>query len=145
MGMGEFNASIAQVLAQTRVADPIIGMNFQDFLSDARVAVDITPSPEDVIPCTLGISKSSKQTCNQVFYMPGTFGDLDLLRNGTLPHADLVVVHDTRGYQLDFNTIAGDNQIKFDIDNDCGVYGYDTHAFQLCFQDYESRIAMRKQ
>jgi hypothetical protein len=77
--------------------------------------------------------------------MPGTFGDLDLLRNGTLPHADLVVVHDTRGYQLDFQTIAEDNKIDFDIDNDCGVYGYDNHAFQLCFQDHESGIAMRKQ
>jgi hypothetical protein len=142
--MGELNASMAQFFAQSKVANSIIGTDFQDFLSDARVAVDITPSPKDAVPCTLGISKTSKQTCNQVFYMPGTFGDLDLLRNGTLPDADLVVVHDTIGYQLDFNTVVGGTKLEFDMDNDCGVYGYDACAFQICFQEYESRIAMRE-
>jgi hypothetical protein len=141
MGMGDFNVSVAQNLAI--VADPIIGMNFDEFLSDSRFAVEITPSPEDVIPCTLGISKSSKQTCNQVFYMPGTFGDFDLLSNRTLSHADLVVIQDMRGYQLDFHTVSG-NPIDFDWKKDCGVYGNEKVAFQICFLDTQGRIAMSK-
>jgi hypothetical protein len=142
MDMGNFNVSVAPNLAI--VADPIIGINFNEFLSDSRVAVEITPSPEDIIPCTLGISKSSKQTCNQVFYMPGTFGDIDLLGNGTLPQADLVVVQDMRGYQLDFHIVGEDNAIEFDLKKDCGVYGNEKVAFQICFRDIESRIAIRK-
>jgi hypothetical protein len=144
MGMGEFNVSAAIVFVQSQLTDSIIGMYFQDFLSDSRIAVDITQSPENLIPCTLGISKSSKQNCNQVFYMPGSYGDLDILRNGALPYADLVVVHDTRGYQLDFDTVARDERIEFDIDNACGVYGTDVYAFQVCFKDHEGGIAMRK-
>jgi hypothetical protein len=92
MGMGDLNISVAQSLAI--VADPIIGVNFDEYLSDSRMAMEIIFSPEDVIPCTFSISKNSKQTCNQVFYMPGTSGDFVLQSNGTLSHADFVIIQD---------------------------------------------------
>lgn len=140
MAMDEFNASTALKLAPT--IDSIIGFNFQDFISDPRVAVDITPSSTDSISCSLGISRSAYQVCNQVFYMPGTFGDLDILRNGTLPNADLVVVHDMRGYQMNFT--SPQNELTFDINRDCGVYGLEMIAFQICFQDQQDGIAISK-
>ena len=121
----------------------MMGLEFSDFLSDTRVAVDITPTPEDSIPCTLGYVKGTRQTCNQVIYMPGTYGDLDLLRNASLPHADLIVVHNMRGYQLDFNTSGVDTGVLYDLEQDCDIYGYDLVAFQICFKDHEDMIAMR--
>lgn len=76
--------------------------------------------------------------------MPGSFGDLDLLQNGSLPHADLVVVHNTTGYQLDFRTLNEDTAVEFDVEEDCSVYGNELVAFQICFRDTKDRISMRK-
>jgi hypothetical protein len=144
LGMGKFNASSARFLGMSPIASSFVGLEFQDFLADPRVAVEITPTPEDTVPCTLGVSKNIRQTCNQVFYMPGTYGDFDVLQNASLPHADLVVVHDMRGYQLDFNTPKKNTNIVYDLKKDCDVYGTNMIAFQICFQDLEDTIAMRK-
>lgn len=86
------------------------------FLSNLRLDVDITLTPEDNIPCTLGYTKNIRQTCNQVLNMAGTYGDLDLLRNASLPHADLIVVHNMRDYQLDFNTSGVDTGVVYDLE-----------------------------
>ena len=143
LGMGSFNASSARYIGMSQMTSSIMGLEFQNFLSDPRVAVDITPTPEDSIPCTYGYETDTRQTCNQVFYMPGTYGDLDLLRNASLPHADLVVVHNMRGYQLDFNTSGADTGVVYDLEQDCDTYGHDLVAFQICFKDHEDAIAMR--
>lgn len=143
LGMGAFNASSARYLGMAQMTSSVMGLEFSDFLSDSRVAVDITPTPEDSIPCTLGYSKDITQTCNQVLYMPGTYGDLNLLRNASLPYADLIVVHNMRGYQLDFSNEEVVTGVEHDLNKDCDVYGHDLVAFQICFKDHDHTIAMR--
>ena len=76
-----------------------------DFLSDSRRAVDITPSSQGAVPCSIGISKTSKQTCNQVFFMPGQLMNFGLLGDATGPEADLFVVSDKPGYVLNFTAL----------------------------------------
>jgi hypothetical protein len=144
LGMGNFSARSARSLGVAQMTSSLLGLEFSDFLSDSRVVVDITPTPQDSIPCTLGYGKDTKQTCNQVVYMPGTYGDFDLLKNESLPRVDMVIVHDMRGYQLDFNTSAFDTGVAFSLKQDCDVYGYGFVAFQICFKDHGDRIAMRR-
>ena len=57
---------------------------------------------------------------------------------------DLVVVQNMRGYQLDSNAIGEDTAFGFDLTKDCGMYVTETMAFQICFRDTQSRIAIYK-
>lgn len=138
--MGDFSTASALELAL--LANSLVGLQFSDFISDSRVVVDVTPNPGDAIPCSVGTSTTSRQACNQVFYMPGTTGDLDLPSNATAPHADLVVVYDMRGYQPNFSTSHGN--ARFSLKNDCQAYGFNQAAFQICFGDVDEAIAISK-
>lgn len=126
--MGDFNASKAANIAA--MIDSFIGPDFADFLSDTRLIIDITSSGKDVVPCSSGFSKTSTQTCDQTFFMPGTVVDLDLLRNAAVPQADMFVMHDTPGYMLNFTTSS--QTAVFDVKKDCRAYGYKVAAFEIC-------------
>jgi hypothetical protein len=126
--MGDFNASKAANFAS--MIDSFIGPAFTDFLADSRRIIDITSNSKDSVPCSSGFSKTSTQTCDQTFYMPGVVVDLDLLRNAAVPQADMFVMHDTPGYMLNFTT--SDHAPVFDVKKDCRAYGEKIAAFEIC-------------
>ncbi len=136
--MGDFNASKAANFAAT--IDSFISPGFADFLSDSRRIIDITSNSKDAVPCSTGFSKTSTQTCDQTFFMPGTVTDLNQLRNATVPQADIIVIHDTPGYMLNFTT---SNQTSvFDAKKDCRAYGYKLAAFEICATDENGSLEM---
>ncbi|PVH87145.1 hypothetical protein DL98DRAFT_581868 [Cadophora sp. DSE1049] len=137
--MGDFNASIATSFAL--MIDSITGVGFADLLSDPRRALDIGPQAKNNLPCSLGVSKTDNQTCNQVFFMPGLVLDLDQLRNAAHPEADLFVVNNSPGYMLNFTTSGVD--VPFNLTKDCRVYGNEMAAFEICIRENDETLKIK--
>jgi len=136
--MGDFNASRAS--GYTKMIDSLIGPAYADFLSDSRRIIDITPPGKDVVSCSSGTSKISKQTCEQTFFLPGTVTDLAQLSNTAAPQADMFVLHDAPGYMLNFTT--NQDTATFDPKSDCRVYGEEFMQFELCAIGHKGSVEM---
>lgn len=126
--MGDFNASKAAVYGP--MIDSFFGPEFADFLSDSRRVIDITSNAKDAVPCSSGFSKTSTQTCDQTFFMPALVADVNILRNAAVPQANMIVLHNSPGWMLNFT--ANNQPTGFDSTVDCRVYGTYLAAFEIC-------------
>ncbi len=137
-GFQSFNSSVASLLAFS--ADQIFGMSMDEFLVNPRFVVDITPVDRGNQSCSTGYDINKGQACTRNIFLPASGGSA---LDETHPEADLVVVQDAIGYQLDFNSL--DEVFQFDSAAHCHIYGTDLAAFQLCLRSaYDAGIAASK-
>jgi hypothetical protein len=137
-GFQSFNSSVASLLAFS--ADRIFGMTMDEFLLNPRLAVDITPVDRGNQSCSTGYDINQGQACTRTIFLPASGGSA---LDQTHPEADLVVLQDAIGYQLEFSSL--DEAFQFDSAAHCHIYGTDLAAFQLCLRSaYDARIAASK-
>ncbi|ERF73581.1 hypothetical protein EPUS_07515 [Endocarpon pusillum Z07020] len=136
-GFQNFNSSAASLLAFS--ADQVFGVSMDEFLVNPRFVVDITPVDRGNQSCSTGYDINKGQACTRNIFLPTSAGSA---LDETHPEADLVVVQDAIGYQLEFTSL--DEAFQFDSAAHCHIYGTDFTAFQLCLRSaYDARIAAR--
>ena len=137
-GFQSFNSSVASLLAFS--ADQIFGVSMDEFLVNPRFVVDITPVDRGNQSCSTGYDINKGQACTRNMFLPTSGGSA---LDETHPEADLVVVQDAIGYQLEFSSL--DEAFQFDSVAHCHIYGTDLTAFQLCLRSaYDASIAASK-
>lgn len=125
-GFKGFNISVASSLSL--IADTIYGATLNEFLLDPRAVIDITSDSTTNPSCASGYDFKHDNVCTRSVFIPGTTA---LVIDEHYHEADLFVVHNNIGYQLDFNPLKED--FIFDGATHCRIYGTAHAAAQYCF------------
>jgi hypothetical protein len=121
----EFNVSSARLISLT--ADSYYGASLDEFLLDTRTVIDLTA--EDAKPsCSSGYDFERNRVCTRTVFVPGV---TSFVVDERYPAADLVVMHDTIGYLMDFDLL--EESFVFDDPSYCRIYGTANAAAQYCF------------
>jgi hypothetical protein len=137
-GYQRFNASAASMFAFT--GDAIWGVNMDEFLLNPRIVIDITPADRGSQSCSLGYDARLAQVCARTVFIPIVSG---AALDQTYPEADLVVLQNSIGYQLEFSSL--DEGFQFEKASDCRIFGSESAAFEMCLRsENDSSIAASK-
>jgi hypothetical protein len=137
-GYQSFNASAASLLAFS--GDAVWGVNMDEFLLDPRKVIDITPADQGSQSCSMGYDIRQSQVCTRTVFVPVMTGSA---LDQTYPEADLVILQNAIGYQLEFSSL--DETFQFEQAADCQIYGTDQAAFELCLRAADNaKIAASK-
>jgi hypothetical protein len=137
-GYQRFNASAASLFAFS--GDAMWGVNMDEFLLNPRIVIDITPAERGSQSCSLGYDVGLSQVCARTAFIPIVVG---VALDQTYPEADLVVLQNSIGYQLEFSSL--DEDFQFEQASDCRIFGSDRVAFELCLRsENDARIAASK-
>ncbi|KAK7883372.1 hypothetical protein LTR67_011307 [Exophiala xenobiotica] len=99
-----------------------------EFLLDSRVVIDITSNSTTNPSCGSGYDFERNRVCTRTVFLPGTVAEVV---DEHYHEADLVIVHDNVGYQLDFDPL--EDGFNFEAVTHCRIYGTEQAAAQFCF------------
>ncbi|KAF2269447.1 hypothetical protein CC78DRAFT_604142 [Lojkania enalia] len=133
-GMSIFNASLAKNVSS--IANQVSQADLANFLSSRYRTVDITSTPDRVIPCNHIPGQSNTRNCKRIYYMPG---GLELAATQEVKDnamSEIILAENQQGYILDFTEGPGPGEVwNFDAETECGVYGFPVGAFHLCLKN----------
>lgn len=132
-----FNSSAAAVVGNNAQTTYTSAAN--NFLIDTKV-IDLTSIQNPDRSCSSGYDFKRNSVCTRAVFLPIT---MVAAVDETYPNADLIVVHDVRGYYLDFSPLEA--TFNFRNTSYCRIYGRDVMAAQYCFAPAsDGRIAASK-
>jgi hypothetical protein len=141
-GVGLFNASLADFWAP--ISDLTFSITFNEFLSDASHAVDIS-SPQQRKACESLNSVPNSQDCQLKYFFTGSIENVapELLAQSSAATADAFLSRSQTGLLLEFG--VGTQQWEFELSNECHIYGAGPAAWALCLKnDQYSTLQARR-